>query len=347
MARETGWERNKEPLGIWEHRGKVALAGRGHSTTDRRWDGVSMDQTLGAYAIIAAQNAMEDAGLSPDEVDGIITSPGGQPGGAPIGDVWGPRPYFDPPYDSEDGLTHVTSEWLARQMGLKSVKYLNSHGDTIWNLMGLAAQAVGDGRCSVCLVPYPNGNLEGRYHQNPSLEAPGPAQWSNPWGWGLSGQGFTFEQYCRKYGSNHDRMAPFIVQERKNGLLYPWSYYALHEPEPFTTEDYLNGREIARGLSIFDCDRPVQAAACYVVTTAERAKDMKQKPVYILDHTESAFQPRSLVQTLDDTEEWTDIQARRSYAGSGLKPDDIDLSLPTTASPSLRSISWRPSNGAA
>ena len=72
----------------------------------------------------------------------------------------------------------------------------------------------------------------------------------------------------------------------------------------------------------------MQAGACYVITTAERAKDMKQKPVYILDHTETAFTPRSLTQTLDDTEEWTDTQARRSYAGSGLRPDDIDVFAP-------------------
>ncbi len=328
MVKEAGWERNKEPLGIWEHRGKVALVGRGHSPTDRRWDGVSMDKTLGAYAMIAAQNAMEDAGISPDEVDGIITSPGAQPGGGPIGMVWGPRPYFDPPYDSEDGLSSVTAEWLGKQMGLKNVKYYNSGGDTLWNLMGLAAQAVGDGRCSVCLVPYQQGNLEGRYHQTPSLEARGGAQWSAPWGWGLSGQGFQFEQYCRKYGSNHDRMAPFIIQERKNGLLWPPSYYAQHEPQPFTTEDYLNGRWIAKGLSIFDCDRPVQAAACYVITTAERARDMKQKPVYILDHTQSLFPSRSLIQTMEEAEEFTAIMARKAYAGSGLKPDDIDLFAP-------------------
>ena len=123
-------------------------------------------------------------------------------------------------------------------------------------------------------------------------------------------------------------MAPFVVQEHANGLLWPYSYYAQHEPGPFTTEDYLNGRWIARDLSIFDCDRPVQAGACYIVTTAERAKDMKQQPVYILDHTESAFTPRSLVQTLDDTESWTDIQAKRSYAGSGLRPEDIDVFAP-------------------
>ena len=72
----------------------------------------------------------------------------------------------------------------------------------------------------------------------------------------------------------------------------------------------------------------MQAGACYVVTAAERAKDMKQEPVYILDHTGSAFTPRSPVQTLDDAGEWTGIQARRAYAGSGLSADDIALFSP-------------------
>ena len=326
--KENGWERSRDPVGIWEHRGKVALVGRGHSPTDRRWDGENLDTSLGAYSLIAARNAMEDAGITIDDVDAVITSAGGQGNGAPLSDVWGPRPYFDAPYDSEDGLTSVTAEWLTNQLGLKNVKYTHNQGGPIWNLIGLAAQLVGDGRATVALVPYPNGNLPGRYHQAPGNESRGPTVWSDTWGWGLSGQGFTFDQYCRKYGSNHDRMAPFVVQERANGLKWPSSYYAQHEPGDFTVEDYLNGRMIARGLSIFDCDRPVLHASCYVITTADRAKDMAQKPVYVLDHTESAFQPRSLVQTLDDTEEWTDVQAQRAYAGSGLKPEDIDLFAP-------------------
>ena len=329
MARLAGWEREIEPLRTWEHRGKVALVGRGHSTTDRRWDGESMDKTLGAYAIIATQAAVEDAGITMDEVDGIITSPGGQPAGAPIGDTWGPvRSYFDPPYDSEDGLTQVTGEWLARQMGFKNLRYINSHGDYLWRLMGMAFQAVGDGLCNVCLVPYQTGNLAGRYHQNPDTRVRGPAQWTAPWGWGLVSNSYVFGAYCRKYGSNHDRMAPFVVNQHRNGLMVPWSYYAQHEPGPFTVEDYLAGRMIAKDLSIFDCDRPVQHAGCWVVTTAERAKDMKQKPVYVLDHTETEPRVRSLAQTLDETEEVTDIMARKAYAGSGLKPDDIDIFNP-------------------
>ena len=52
------WRRDKDGLGVWEHRGKVAVAGVGHSPVDRRWDEVSMDKTLG---------------VTPDQVDGEVT----------------------------------------------------------------------------------------------------------------------------------------------------------------------------------------------------------------------------------------------------------------------------------
>ena len=71
------------------------------------------------------------------------------------------------------------------------------------------------------------------------------------------------------------------------------------------------------------------------------------KPVYILDHSERAFAPRSLVQTLDDTEEWTDTQARRSYAGSGLRPEDIDVFARYDGFAVFTQYFLRPSGGAA
>ena len=51
-------------MGVWEHRGKVAVAGFGHSPVDRRWDETSMDKTLGAYSMLACELAMEDAGVT-------------------------------------------------------------------------------------------------------------------------------------------------------------------------------------------------------------------------------------------------------------------------------------------
>ena len=74
MASDTSWMRNREGLGVWEHRGKVAIVGWGHSPTDRRWDGVTMDRSCGGLSKEACLKAIADAGLSLDDIDGLITS---------------------------------------------------------------------------------------------------------------------------------------------------------------------------------------------------------------------------------------------------------------------------------
>src|SRR6201995_1159242 len=66
------WRRDKDGLGVWEHRGKVAVAGLGHSPVDRRWDGVSMDKTVGAYCMLACRKAMDEAGVTADQIDGVV-----------------------------------------------------------------------------------------------------------------------------------------------------------------------------------------------------------------------------------------------------------------------------------
>ena len=180
------WRRDKDGLGVWEHRGKVAVAGVGHSPVDRRWDGASMDKTLGAYSILACRKAMDEAGVTPDQIDGVICCDshiaGGSGGSA---SQWAPRPYFAPPYDSEWGLTLVNAQWLIAQMGLPNVKFAPTGLPTISEMVGMAAQAVGDGVCSTCLVIYPTGNLEGRYRrggENADDYARGARQWTAPWG---------------------------------------------------------------------------------------------------------------------------------------------------------------------
>src|SRR5262249_54958922 len=91
---------------------------------------------------------------------------------------------------------------------------------------------------------------------------------------------------------------------------------------------YLNGRWVCKPLGIFDADMPIQTAVAYLYTTPERAKDMKQKPVYILNHNTNDYRPRSMVETLAETEEITDHLARKMWEGSGLGPNDIDICNP-------------------
>lgn len=327
---DTGWMRDREGLGLWEHRGKVAVVGIGQSHIDRRWDGKTMDRALGALAIEAARKAIADAGLSLDDVDGLITSPDTR-----VEQTWAPRPYFPPPYDTEDGLTKVSAEWLQKQMGFKNVKYMKSDAPYIGPMMGLAAQAVGDGLCNVALMWYPMGNLEGRYgHQNPNNDsdyARGSGAFSLPWGYqsgAMMNNIIIFQQYCRRYGKTHDGLAPLAINSRRNGLMTPWSYYALHEPYQITLEDYMNSRPVMEPLVVLDCDRPINTCGAYIITTAERARDMRQKPVYILNHAQNNRPGRSTMTTLDEQQEAVASLARKMWEGSGVGPGDVDVFNP-------------------
>ena len=91
---------------------------------------------------------------------------------------------------------------------------------------------------------YPCGNLEGRYRrggENADDYARGARQWTVPWG-NHGGNDFinTFphNQYCLKYGGHHDDLAPFVINQHKNGMLTPWGFNATHGIEPITVEDY-------------------------------------------------------------------------------------------------------------
>jgi hypothetical protein len=69
-------------------------------------------------------------------------------------------------------------------MRLPNVKFAPTGAPTISEMVGLAAQAVGDGRCHTCLVIYQTGNLEGRYRrggENADDYARGARQWTAPW----------------------------------------------------------------------------------------------------------------------------------------------------------------------
>ncbi len=356
MTQPAGWwRRDKEGTGIWPHRGKVAITGWGQSPVDRRWDGVSMDKTLGAYAMYAAKMALDDAGLKPEDVDGLICCPdsmAGATGGSSA--VWAPRPYFEAPYDSEDGLTIVTGGWLQKNMpGLTNLKYNPEQVPAIGEQMGMAAQAVAEGLCQVALVVYTAGNLQGRYRmggENAGDTVSGNAQWTSVYG--QAGLGYTttgvMQEYCQKYGTTWDDvLAPVVVNEHINGLMHEWSYYTLHEPYALTIEDYKASRFVTYPMRLFDNDRPVNAVGAFIFTTAERAKDMKQKPVYVLNHTGGGGGPlRSSAPTLVEMESWVDRAARMGYEGSGLKPSDVDIFNPYDGySPflpiSLESFQWK------
>lgn len=326
----ANWQRNKEGMGVWEHRGKVAFVGVGQSYVTRRFDGTNMEHTSGNLTEQAIQIALADAGLSFNDIDGLMTSKETR-----AEQTWAPRPYFAAPYDSEDGIQFCTADWIQKQMGFKNIKFSESDAPYVGPMLGMAAQAVGDGMCNTLLVWYPMCNLEGRYgHNNPQNtrpEARGNAALSIPWGY-QAGAMFNnlviFQQYCQRYGSSHERLYPFVANQRRNGLLTPTSYYTQHEPHQLSREDYLTGRLVEEPLVVYDCDRPVMCTVAFIITTADRAKTLRNKPAYIWNHCQNGVRGRSTMTTLDEQQAAVRSLAKKSQEGSGISIKDVDIFNP-------------------
>jgi acetyl-CoA acetyltransferase len=333
--------RVREGLGIWEHRGKVAAVGIGHSPTARRWD-ERPETSVGAWSILALRRAMEDAGVTPDQVDGLVlgretTTGSFWPTGKPI-----PQDFidaFEQTDDPLDGIAQLSPEWILKNMPeLKNVKFVMTAPLCMSMVLTAAIQAVGDGRTHTCLVLKGWHNFAGRYYQGGANAEPtvaGPGKWMNS----LAGPAsyttaMQFQRYMHKYGKTHDMMAPFVVNSRRNGLLFPEGYWAQHRPEPLTVEDYINARWVAKPANLYDNDIPIQAAGAYLITTAERAKDMKQKPVYVLGHAGAGevhgdrytgIQPRGVVETLEEAQANAASTGRKLFEAAGITSKDLSF----------------------
>ena len=326
--------RTQEGLGVWEHRGKVVIAGLGVSPTARRWD-ETPETSVGAWSILAIQRALEDAGISASEVDGLVMTRETATGSPwPVGDPI-PESFlntFKPGVNALDGITGMSTEFiLANMPEMNNVKF-SMYGPTcISRSLVTAAQAVGDGLTDVCVVLRGWHNLKGRYYvgQGPDRiggTISGPGKWNTGWGTVACYEtAMNFEAYCRKYGKTHDMHAPFVTNERRNGLLFPEGFWAQHRPESLTAEDYITARWIAKPANLFDNDIPICVSAAFIFTTPERAKDMKQKPVYILNHTDSTAQSRGTVAVLDEYEANTDAMGRKTYEGAGITARDVSF----------------------
>jgi acetyl-CoA acetyltransferase len=157
-------------------------------------------------------------------------------------------------------------------------------------------------------------------------EAPGFAQWDAPQGlWGPpSEMALAYMEYQQRYGATREDMANVVVEARRNGAQIPWSAFA---GRPITVEDYLESRMIAEPMSVLDCDMPVTGVGSFVLTSAERAKDMPHKPVYVAGWAQGRWRsPQSShFFTLDDMMDAGADVAQVLWENSGLQPQDVDV----------------------
>jgi acetyl-CoA acetyltransferase len=285
----------------------VAIVGYAHSMVRRH-----ADQSLGALAVDTARHAITDAGVRIVDVDGFVSSSLLPTAGG---------------HSAEDGVSVVSSDWLAQHLGVSPGYSAGFQGiGQITGSVAMAVNAIASGAATYVLMHRALHNPPGRYHANPMREARGAQQWTAPQGFfgPLAMIALPYNEYLQRYGARREAMADVVVEARKNGARIPWSYW---RDKPLSREDYLAAATLVDPVCRYDCDIPVDGVAAFVFTSAERAKDLPHPPVYVAGYASGAPTRRRLPLhwPLDDIQEGGAQTARRLWAHAGVTLDEVDL----------------------
>jgi acetyl-CoA acetyltransferase len=288
-------------------RSQVAIVGYAQSPIVK-----SFGRPLGAITVDTARAAIADAGLAVEQVDGYCASALVPSAGD---------------HAMVDGVTMVTPNWLAAQLGVNPSYATGFQGyGQLPGSVSLAVNALTTGAADHVLLHRALHNPTGSYHGSGALQARGQMQWTMPQGFfgPLPMIGMAANEYCQRHGATREDLGRIVVEARKNGSRIPWSVW--HD-KPLTLEGYLDAPLISDPVCRLDCDMPVDGVACFVLTTAERARDLPNKPVYVAGYASGAPTRHRLPLhwPLDDIYDIGTETARRLWERSGVGVGDVDL----------------------
>jgi acetyl-CoA acetyltransferase len=228
---------------------------------------------------------------------------------------------------AEDGVSIVSSTWLAQHLGAAPRYVAGFDGiGQIPGSMGIALNAVASGAADYVLFHRALHNPAARYHANPMREARGLQQWTAPQGFfgPLAMIALPYNEYLQRFGASRESMAAVAVEARKNGARIPWSYW--HD-RPLGADEYLSAPMLFDPVCRYDCDIPVDGVATFVLTSADRAKDLPHPPVYVAGYAAAAPARRRLPLhwPLDDIVDGGTQLAQQLWENTGISAIDVDL----------------------
>ncbi len=189
-----------------------------------------------------------------------------------------------------------------------------------------AVAAIRAGKCEVALITYASTQLSsrGRVMGTGGRPATIPeATYESPYGNTLVGAyAMAARRHMYQFGTTSEQLAEIAVVSRQNAILNPLAMYR----DPITVQDVLNSRMIADPLHLLDCCVVSDGGGAVLVTTEERARDLKQQPVYVLGSSESHTHAH-ISQMPDLTVTAAAFTAPRAFAEAGVTPGDIDMAM--------------------
>ena len=245
--------------------------------------------------------ALADAGLERGDVDGFCTAAG-----------------FGP----EAGWQMNVIE-LAEYLGLRP-KWFDSTdigGAAFVSHAGHAARAIADGVIDVAVVSYAAcGRSSPLPYPDYSTNASGPGQYEAPYGFStVASYALAAQRHMHVYGTTPEQLAEIAVQCRANAALNPDAMYR----DPITVQDVVSSPPIATPLRRFDCCVVSDSGGAFVLTSRQRAEQLRRKPVHLLGFGEAIGQMQ-MNQMPDFTRTAAAESGPRALKSAGLTHDEID-----------------------
>jgi acetyl-CoA acetyltransferase len=271
-------------------RGSVAVVGVAESDLGQVAQNTSPIDLMAQASI----RALDDAGLKLSDVDGLFTA--------------ATQVRF---------ATMQLAEYLRIQP-----KYFDGTiigGSAFMAHLAHAQAAIEHGLCEVALIAY--GST-----QRSVTRAVASSRETNPYETPFrpflpsAAYAMAAARHMHQYGTTREQLAEIAVAARKWALMNPKAW----EKEPLTIEGVLNARMVSYPFTVRDCCLVVDGGGAMIVVSAERAKSLKKKPVYVLG-TGEAISHANISSMPDLTVSAAAISGPKAFAMAGVKPYDCKM----------------------
>lgn len=285
---------------MWKLRDKYAIAGIGYTDFTS-----NSGTTVLNLALQACRNAVLDAGIDMSEVDGVVS------------------------FNFGDSVPSIA---VATGLGLPAARYaveFSSGGNAANLIVQTAAAAIEAGLAkNVLCFRAMNGRSGFRLGGGRDLNSRGITQYTAPFGWITYPQAMAM--WCRrhmiKYGTTSEQLGTIAVTFRRNALLNERAMMRT----PITLADHQASRMIVDPFHLLDICLESDGACATLVTSAQRAKDLRHKPVYIMGAAYGGGPNQG--DDLFDAIRWPDHAhnyakyiADDLWSSAGVGPKDIDV----------------------
>jgi len=248
----------------------------------------------------AAHAAVEDAGLRMSDIDGLCTaSVTAGMWSLPVIEYLGLNPRYI------DGAMVGGSSFIAHLLP--------------------AMQALHYGQCDAVLVCYGSAQRSATFGRKEFASVRrllDPQPYENPYEptMPVAAYALAASRHMHEFGTTREQLADVAVAARAWARLNPEAFMR----DPLTREDVLGSRMVCDPLSVRDCCLVTDGAGACVLVRADRAKDLKRKPVYLLGNATAAWH-RQISAMPDFTVTSAAQSGREAYAMAGLAAKDIDV----------------------